>query len=146
MTLIDTISSLFGKSSSDSGGSHGIFTAVLELINNNPGGLNGIIQQFEQKGAGGIIQSWVSNGENQPISSDQLRNVLGSDVISGLAQKAGIDPDQASGLISQALPHVVNAATPEGTVPAEGKLNTESVLGTLGGLASLLGKKGDKAD
>jgi hypothetical protein len=35
---------------------------------------------------------------------------------------------------------VVNAATPNGEVPAEGQLNSTTVLGALGGLTSLLGK------
>jgi uncharacterized protein YidB (DUF937 family) len=69
-----------------------------------------------------------------------LQNVLGSDAVSGLAQKVGMQPDQVSGLLSQVLPHVINAATPEGQVPAGGTLNADTVLGTLGGLASLFGK------
>ena len=145
MSLIDTISSLFGKSSSDSSAQSGIVAAALELVNSQPEGLNGLIQKFEQGGLGDIVKSWVSNGDNQPISADQLQKVLGPDAISGIAQKLGVDPDKASGLLSQALPHVVNAGTPEGAVPAGGQVNAESVLGTLGDLASLLGKKSDKS-
>jgi uncharacterized protein YidB (DUF937 family) len=144
MSLLDTIGSLFGKSSSEGGGQKALIAAALEFVNNQPGGLNGLIQKFEENGMGGIIRSWVSNGENQPISPDQLQGVIGSDAVSSLAQKVGMQPDQMSGMLSQVLPHIVNAATPEGEVPAEGKLNSESVLGTLGGLASLFGKKDDK--
>lgn len=141
MSLLDSLGSLLGQSSSGGGGTQqALIAAALEYVNNQPGGLMGLVQKFEQGGAGGIIQSWISNGENQPISSNQLQNVLGSDAVSGLAQKVGMQPDQISGLLAQVLPHVVNAATPEGEVPAEGKLNADTVLGTLGGLASLFGK------
>ena len=109
-------------------------------MNNQPGGLNGLIQQFKDKGAGDIISSWVGNGENQPISPDTLHNVLGSDAVTSIASKAGIAPEQVTGLLSQVLPHVVNAATPEGEVPAEGQLNSTTVLGALGSLTSLFGK------
>jgi uncharacterized protein YidB (DUF937 family) len=111
----------------------------MEFVNNQPGGLNGLIQKFEQGGAGDVIRSWISNGENQPIAADQLHNVLGSEAVTGLAQKVGLQPEQVSGLLAQVLPHVVNAGTPNGEVPAQGTINTESVLGTLGGLAALLG-------
>ena len=85
------------------------------------------------------MSSWVSNGENQPIAPDALHGVLGSQTVTDLAAKAGVQPDQVTGLLSQILPHVVNAATPEGTVPADGQLNSTTVLGALGGLAALFG-------
>jgi uncharacterized protein YidB (DUF937 family) len=142
MSLLDTISSLFGKSPNEGGGQSALITAVLEHVNEQPGGLNGLIRQFHEKGAGEIIESWVSNGENQTISPATLHDVLGSEAVSNLAAKAGLQPNEATGLLAQVLPHVVNTATPQGEVPADGKLNAESVLGALGGLTSLLRSKG----
>jgi len=140
MSLLDTLGSVFGQSPQGGGSQQALISTALEFVNNQPGGLNGLIQQFKDKGAGDIISSWVSNGENQPISADTLHSVLGSDTVTDLAAKAGVQPDQIAGLLSQVLPHVVNAATPNGEVPAEGQLNSTTVLGALGGLASLLGK------
>ncbi|TAM04851.1 MAG: DUF937 domain-containing protein [Paraburkholderia sp.] len=140
MSLLDTLGSLFGSSSQQPGGNQAQLIAMAtEFVNNQPGGLNGLIQKFQQGGLGDVVQSWVGTGDNQAISPDQLHNVLGSDVVTGLAQKAGIQPDQVSGLLAQVLPHVVNAATPNGEVPADGQINTSNVLGTLGNLASLFG-------
>ncbi len=144
MSLLDSIGSLLGKSPEGGGGQQALIAAALEFVNNQPGGLNGLIQPFKEKGAGDIISSWVSNGENQAISPDTLHSVLGSDTVTDLASKVGVEPEQVTGLLSQILPHVVNAATPEGEVPAEGKLNATTVLGALGGLASFLGKGEDK--
>jgi uncharacterized protein YidB (DUF937 family) len=146
MSILDTIGSVFGKSSPEGGGHAALVAAALEWINSHPGGLNGLVQKFQENGAGDIIQSWIGNGENQPISSEKLNQVLGSDAVSGLAQKVGLEPNQVSGMLAQVLPHVVNTATPEGAVPAEGKLNAESVLGALGGLAALFGNKSNKTD
>jgi uncharacterized protein YidB (DUF937 family) len=140
MSLLDTLGSLLGQSPEGGGGQQALISTALEFVNNQPGGLNGLIQQFKDKGAGDIISSWVGNGENQPISADTLHSVLGSDAVTSLAAKAGVQPDQVTGLLSQILPHVVNAATPNGQVPAEGQLNATSVLGALGGLSSLFGK------
>jgi uncharacterized protein YidB (DUF937 family) len=139
MSLLDTLGSMLGQSP-QGGGQQALISTALEFVNNQPGGLNGLIQQFKDKGAGDIISSWISNGENQPISADALHSVLGSDAVTDLAAKAGVQPDQITGLLSQVLPHVVNAATPTGEVPAEGQLNATSVLGALGGLESLFGK------
>jgi uncharacterized protein YidB (DUF937 family) len=140
MSLLDTIGSLLGKSSGGGGGQQALVSAALEFVNNQPGGLNGLIDRFKEKGLGDVVSSWVSNGENQPIAADALGGVLGSETVTNLAAKAGVQPDQVTGLLAQLLPHVVNAATPEGEVPAEGKLNSTTVLGALGGLSALLGK------
>jgi uncharacterized protein YidB (DUF937 family) len=139
MSLLDTIGSLLGKSP-EGVGQQALIAAALEFVNSQPGGLNGLIDRFKEKGLGDVVTSWVSNGENQPITPDALHSVLGSDTVTNLAAKAGVQPDQVTGLLSQILPHVVNAATPEGEVPAEGQLNATTVLGTLGGLSALFGK------
>ncbi|MBO7836809.1 YidB family protein [Burkholderia pseudomallei] len=138
MGLLDIVGGLIGG---QGGNQNALVSAALEFINNQPGGLNGLIEKFNAGGAGGIIGSWIGTGENQPISPETLQNVLGSDTIGALAQKVGIDPQQASGILAQVLPHVVNGATPNGEVPAGGQLDTSNVLGTLSPLASLLGNK-----
>ncbi|QGZ61589.1 YidB family protein [Paraburkholderia acidisoli] len=140
MSLLDSLGSLLGSQSQQQGGGQAALIATaLEFVNNQPGGLNGLIQKFQQGGLGDVVQSWVGNGANQTVSADQIHNVLGSDVVSGLAQKVGLQPDQVGGLLAQVLPHVVNAGTPNGEVPQGGQINAESVLGTLGGLVSLFG-------
>ncbi|QCU53530.1 DUF937 domain-containing protein [Burkholderia pseudomallei] len=138
MGLLDIVGGLIGG---QGGNQNALVSAALEFINNQPGGLNGLIEKFNAGGAGGIIGSWIGTGENQPISPETLQNVLGSDTIGALAQKVGIDPQQASGILAQVLRHVVNGATPNGEVPAGGQLDTSNVLGTLSQLASLLGNK-----
>ncbi|KVQ04121.1 YidB family protein [Burkholderia ubonensis] len=138
MGLLDIVGGLLGGQAG--GNSHSaLLSAALEFINNQPGGLNGLIEKFKAGGAGDIIGSWVGTGENQPISADTLQNVLGSDAIGALASKFGVDPAQASGILAQVLPHVVNHATPNGEVPADGQVDTSNVLGTLTQLAGLFG-------
>ncbi|KVA20998.1 hypothetical protein WL99_35605 [Burkholderia cepacia] len=138
MGLLDIVGGLLGGQAGGNSQS-ALITTALEFINNQPGGLNGLIEKFKAGGAGDIIGSWVGNGENQPISADTLQNVLGSDVVGSLASKVGIDPSQASSILAQVLPHVVNGATPNGEVPAGGQIDTSNVLGTLTQLAGMFG-------
>ncbi|NTZ10483.1 YidB family protein [Burkholderia metallica] len=138
MGLLDIVGGLIGGQAGGNSQS-ALITTALEFINNQPGGLNGLIEKFKAGGAGDVIGSWVGNGENQPISPDTLQNVLGSDVVGSLASKVGIDPSQASSILAQVLPHVVNGATPNGEVPAGGQVDTSNVLGTLTQLAGMFG-------
>jgi uncharacterized protein YidB (DUF937 family) len=141
MSLLDTLASSFGNSSSQGGAAPaGLVAAAMEFVNNQPGGLNGLIQRFHENGAGDIVSSWIGNGENKPISPDTLTNVLGSGAVGEMAQKAGVSGDQLSGMLAAVLPHLVDKATPNGEVPPEGQMDLTSVLGSLGGLAGLFGK------
>jgi uncharacterized protein YidB (DUF937 family) len=146
MSLLDTLASSLGKSSPEGGGgSTALIAMAMEFVNNQPGGLNGLIQRFHEQGAGDIVSSWIGTGENKPVSPDTVTNVLGADKVGELAQKAGVPGDQLSGMLASVLPHLVDRATPNGEVPAEGKLDLTGVLGSLGGLAGLFGKsEGDK--
>lgn len=99
------------------GSSNPLATGLLHAINNTPGGLSGLLQNFHDKGLGGLAASWVGTGQNLPISADQIQNVLGSDQVKQLAAKAGISPDVASSALSQILPTLVDKLTPNGQVP-----------------------------
>ena len=89
-------------------------------------GLGGLVDMFNQKGLGDVVNSWVSTGRNLPISADQVQAVLGSAQVQALAAKAGIDPAKASAVIAQILPHLVDKATPNGQMPAGGILDAVS--------------------
>ena len=81
------------------------------------GGLPGLISQFEQQGLGGVVHSWVGTGANQPITAEQLHQVLGSAAVQQLAAKFGINPQDVLQKLSQVLPQAVDKMTPAGVVP-----------------------------
>jgi uncharacterized protein YidB (DUF937 family) len=110
-----------------SGSSNPLAAGVMQMINNQPGGLSGLVQQFHDKGLGGLVSSWVGTGQNLPISADQLQHVLGSDQLKELAAKAGISPDTASSHLAQLLPMLIDKLTPNGQVP-EASTSTSSML------------------
>jgi len=95
---------------------------LLQVINNTPGGLSGLVQSFHDKGLGGVAASWVGTGQNLPISADQIQHVLGSDQVKQLAAQAGISPDAAGTALSQLLPTLVDKLTPNGQMPQPSSL------------------------
>jgi len=99
------------------GGSNSLASGLLQMIQNQPGGLQGLVQSFHDKGMGGLVSAWISSGPNPPISGDQVHQVLGSDQVKALAAKAGISPDVAGVAIAQILPGLVDKLTPNGSVP-----------------------------
>jgi len=97
--------------------SNPLASGILQMIQNQPGGLQGMVQSFHDKGLGGVASSWVGSGANSPITADQVHQVLGSDQVKALAAKAGINPDTAGTAIAQILPGLVDKLTPNGSVP-----------------------------
>jgi uncharacterized protein YidB (DUF937 family) len=108
--------------------------SILELINNHPGGLPGLVQSFHQNGLGGLVNSWISTGQNQPISGDQVQNVLGNEQVQELATKLGVSPEIAKSKLAEFLPMIVDKLTPNGQVPQQGNLMEmgKSILSSLG--------------
>jgi uncharacterized protein YidB (DUF937 family) len=97
--------------------SNPLASSLLQMIQNQPGGLQGLVQSFHDKGMGGLVSSWIGSGQNLPISADQIHQALGSDQVKALAAKAGVSPDTAASTIAQLLPGIVDKLTPNGQVP-----------------------------
>lgn len=102
--------------------------------NGDQGGLGGLVSKFEQAGMGDVIGSWIGTGDNAPISGGQLQQVLGNDVISGIAQKLGINSTTLLPLLATMLPALIDQLTPKGQVPEQGLGNQDDLLSSLSGL------------
>jgi uncharacterized protein YidB (DUF937 family) len=89
----------------------------------NPGsildGLGGLIKQFQQKGFGDTIDTWVNSGANQEISSGEVSDALGRDVVDELSRRTGLSRDQVVEELSRLLPGTVDKLTPEGRLPTQ---------------------------
>jgi uncharacterized protein YidB (DUF937 family) len=115
MGLLDSILGAATGKTDDSGGAAQLIGVLGGLLAQS-GGLQGLASKFAQSGQGNAFQSWVGMGENQPISSNQVQNALGSDQVKALAAKMGVDPAQASTFLAEYLPKIVDKLTPEGKV------------------------------
>ena len=119
MGLLDNLESMAMNSAA---GSNPQAAAILQMIQNHPGGLSGLVQSFHSNGLGGLINSWIGTGANQAVSPEQIQQVLGSGPVQALAQKLGISPEQASSTLSQLLPTVMDKLTPNGSLPEQSNL------------------------
>ena len=83
------------------------------------GGLNDLLKQLQQAGQGEVAKSWVANGPNQPISSDDLAKALGADQINTLVAHSGLSRNDLLSALSEHLPEAVNQLTPDGRLPTD---------------------------
>jgi uncharacterized protein YidB (DUF937 family) len=118
MGILDDIKAVSGLAGALEGQHAGALSAIMEYVNSpQVGGIAGLQRMFQEKGLGSIVSSWISSGQNLPISGDQLQSVLHSDALHQAAQRFGVDPNQLTSLMTTLLPHVVDKMTPNGQVP-----------------------------
>lgn len=96
---------------------HGMFDGVVAMVRGQ--GLDTMMKSFDANGLKEIFASWVAKGENLPISAEQLSSAFGPGAIEALAKKVGISPGQASSMLSQILPGLIDKMTPHGLIADE---------------------------
>lgn len=85
------------------------------------GGLGDLLRQFEQKGQGETVKSWVQPGENRPIGGRELSDVIGAEVLDDLSSRTGLSPEEILTRLSRDLPTAVDDLTPGGRIPVDGQ-------------------------
>ena len=87
------------------------------------GMLGDLLKQFDQSGQGDAARSWVSGGENVPVTPTDIEQTFGSDIIDQLATQFGMNKDELLQGLSQTLPGVVDQLTPDGHLPTEDEIS-----------------------
>lgn len=125
----------------------GILAELASLVANTPGGLAGLLpqivgaaqgaaggglpallQQFEAIGLSPQVESWVSHGENLPITAEHVTAAIPAETLAAWSETSGVPHDELPAKLAEILPHVVDQATPEGKLPPEGQTPDLSAL------------------
>ena len=81
------------------------------------GGLADLVKQFQNSGHGEKADSWVSKGENKPVSTAELERALGEDRIAWLTRETGMSRQELLAGLSRELPGAIDELTPDGRIP-----------------------------
>lgn len=140
---------LLNNNQSNGNGAAGMIGNVLSSVMGNnqnqngglAGGLGNLLSAMTQNGMGNQAASWQGTGENLPIDSNQLTQILGSlgggsgsEILEKIAGSAGLNPNEAAGHLSELLPNLVDKLTPNGQLPNQSNLDLGSIMqSVLGG-------------
>ena len=124
-----------------------LVTGVQEVFASQ-GGVDGLLAKLRAGGLGGVVDSWVSTGSNEPVEPAQLGAALGPDTVNQLSAKTGISIQSLLPMLAALLPMIIDHLTPDGTAPKPGEPANQPDLGGLlggllggGGLGGVLGGK-----
>jgi uncharacterized protein YidB (DUF937 family) len=116
-----------------------ITQALDGLVGNGQGGVNLIpfVSGLGENGLGAVVGSWLGQGENKSISTEDITTLLGSEKVSEFASSLGLSVESAQSALAEVIPQVVDKAT-----SGEGGIMDEmlSQVGGPNGAMEMLGK------
>jgi uncharacterized protein YidB (DUF937 family) len=86
-------------------------------------GLGGLIEQFQKKGFGEAMDSWIGTGANKDVAPREVSDALGGDFVDELSKRTGLSRDQVLTELSRVLPNVVDRLTPQGRLPTSQEMS-----------------------
>ncbi|MBM3162972.1 MAG: DUF937 domain-containing protein [Chlorobi bacterium] len=89
-----------------------------------------LISKMQGSGLGEIAASWLGKGENKPVSPDAVAGIVGLDRLKDFASQLGISEESAKTAVADALPEMVDKASPEGSL-------LDDLFGNIGGMKGL---------
>jgi uncharacterized protein YidB (DUF937 family) len=108
-----------------------IQSALSSLMGNGEGGidLQGLVSQMSSSGQiGNLVQSWLSDGDNLPISADAIAGFFGEGKLDQFASAIGTSSGNAAGGLAEVIPSMLDKGSSAG-----------NLLDSLGGADDLIG-------
>ncbi|MCA3132438.1 MAG: YidB family protein [Betaproteobacteria bacterium] len=91
-------------------------SVVFTLIEDYPGGLQGLLDRFASQGYANHVASWLSDGRNEPLAPEDVLKVCGREGVAALAAKLNLTPERVVTGLAEKLPDLINRLTPSNRV------------------------------
>lgn len=97
--------------------------------NSSNGGfdIGDLLSKMNGGGMGDVAKSWLGDGQNAPITNENVTQIFGQDKLSDFARQLGLSEDEAVGGLQDALPHMVDKSSIGG-----------SLLDSIGGISGAI--------
>jgi uncharacterized protein YidB (DUF937 family) len=82
-------------------------------------GLRDLLKDFQEKGFGETVKSWIEPGANKSMPASELGQALGPQKIDWLMKETGLSKAELLEGLSRELPTTVDQLTPAGRLPTE---------------------------
>ncbi len=131
MDILKMGADLLAQKMGSAGGGDAMQDAIGNLLSNADGKLDlgSIVAGLQKNGLGSVAASWLGDGENKEISSNEVKDLFGSATIEQTAQKLNTDEGSVLDSLKDVLPQLLDKSSSGG-----------SLLDSVGGLAGLAKK------
>lgn len=113
MDILKKGQELLGDKMGDMGG---IMDALSGLTSGEGLDIGGIAEKLKSGGLGDQVSSWLGDGENQPVSAEELTSALGEDKMGEMASKLGVESGEAASTLSELMPSMMDKMSEGGNL------------------------------
>lgn len=141
MELLNTIAQQFLSDTNNDGNVNlqDVTGSLQNLMSGADGKLDlgSVVSKVQGMGLSDVASSWLGDGDNKPISNEQVGQMFDSDKLSQLASSLNMDVDSVKSGLSKAVPNLVDKASSGGSL-----LDLANLTNLVGGegAGGLLGK------
>ena len=118
MDLMQLGSQLLASKLGSGANSDSITSALGGMLSGGDGkpDLGGLIASMQGKGLGSIAESWLGDGANADISTEQVREVVGRDKVAAMASQLNTDEGSLLDSLKDALPQIIDKSSSGGSL------------------------------
>jgi len=118
MDLMQLGSQLLASKLGSGANSDSITSALGGLLSGGDGkpDLGGLIASMQGKGLGSIAESWLGDGANADISTEQVREAVGRDKVAAMASQLNTDEGSLLDSLKDALPQIIDKSSSGGSL------------------------------
>jgi outer membrane protein OmpA-like peptidoglycan-associated protein/uncharacterized protein YidB (DUF937 family) len=99
------------------------------LVSKHPGGIGGVVRRFRDAGFAVEVASWLGGSDPVPLSGQEVEQTLGSEVVSGIANKIGVSQHFAGTILGYAIPSIIVLMAQGGAVPSALRASVSRIFG-----------------
>ena len=130
MGFLDGIAGMAEQAMGSQGGTNAqVATGLMQVLQEHPQGVQGLLSGLQQSGLGAHAEQWAS-GALTSATPEQVQAGLGNNgMLEAIAAKAGVPPAMAQEALTTVLPMVLAHVAPNGQAAQPGDLG--SLAGSL---------------
>ena len=109
---------------------------MMEGLSGLTGGkldMGSLMGKLTDGGLGNQVQSWMGDGDNEPVSAEQLKSALSPDELAAASEKMGVDEDTAAQQMADSLPDLADKFSGGGSM-----LDASALTEKLGGASGMM--------
>ena len=115
MGFLDQIGTVAGElGNTQQGQQTGISAALMQALQQHPGGIGGLLQSFRQNGMSEHVDQWATGQQTTATPQQVQQGLNGTGLIEGTAQRAGVSHEVAAAAIAALLPALIHHFAPGG--------------------------------
>ena len=128
--LFEKIASKFVSDTNNDGkiDEQDVANAFKGLVAETSNDLNGLVEKFKNANLSDTVASWLSNGENKPITAQHIDQVFDTEKLKAFANSLKMEVNEAKEMLAKAIPNIIDKFSSDGKLLDINSSNSESLL------------------